>query len=93
MLHDKEKDESKIIDISCLLDGRVIDTYEDLRTEMSKLWNVRKVVKLPIVIGALGTLCKKFKKQIEGIEMRQESSLQKTLILGTAKIIRGALDT
>ena len=46
MLHDKEKNECKIIDVSCPFDGRVIDReeekkgkYEDLRREVTKLWS------------------------------------------------------
>ena len=61
---------------------------------MAKLWSVRKVVIKPIVIGALGTLSRNFKKYVEGFEMRQLTSLlQKTCILGTAEIIRRTLDT
>ena len=52
----------------CPFDGRVIEreeerreNYKDLRRDMAKLWNVRKVVIIPIIIGALGTLSKKFK--------------------------------
>ena len=65
VIHDKEKNECKIIDVSCPFDGRVIEReeekgekYEDLRMEVTKLWNVRKVVIIPIIIGALGTLSK-----------------------------------
>ena len=61
---------------------------------MAKLWSVRKVVTTLIVIGALGTLSRNFKRCVEGLEMGQLTSLlQKTCILGTAKIIRRALDT
>ena len=87
--------------MSCPFDRRVIDReeekkgkYEDLRREVAKLWSVRKVVIIPIVIGALGTLSRNFKKYVEGLEMRQLTSLlQKTCILGTAEIIRRTLDT
>ena len=61
---------------------------------MAKLWSVKKVVIIPIVVGALGTLSRNFKKYVEGLEMRQLTSLlQKTCILGTVKIIRRTLDT
>ena len=101
VIHDKEKNETKIIDVSCPFDGRLIEReeekrekYEDLRREVAKLWNVRKVVIIPIIIGALGTLSKNFKRYVEQLEMGQMTSLlQKTCVLGTAKIIRRTLDT
>ena len=53
------------MDVACPFDGRVIEReeekrekYEDLRGEVAKIWNVRKVVKIPVIIGALGTLSK-----------------------------------
>ena len=68
------------------------EKYKDLRREVAKLWNVRKVVIIPIIIGA--TLSKNFKRYVEQLEMGQMTSLlQKTCVLGTAKIIRRALDT
>ena len=61
---------------------------------MAKLWNVRKVVIIPIIIGALGTLSKNFKRYVEQLEMGQMTSLlQKICVLGTTKIIRRTLDT
>ena len=49
---------------------------------------------IPIIIGALGTLSKNFKRYVEQLEMGQMTSLlQKTCVLGTAKIIRRTLDT
>ena len=101
VLHDKEKNESKIIDVACPFDGRVIEReeekrekYEDLRREVAKQWNVRKVVTISVIIGVLGTLSKNFKKYVEQLEMRQlPSLLQKTCVLGTAKILRRTLDT
>ena len=55
---------------------------------MAKLWSVRKVVIIPIVIGALGTLSRNFKKYVEGLEMRQLTSLlQKSCILGTEILV------
>ena len=49
---------------------------------------------IPIIIGALGTLSKNFKRYVEQLEMGQMTALlQKTCVLGTAKIIRRTLDT
>ena len=49
---------------------------------------------ISIIIGAPGTLSKNFKRYVEQLEMGEMTSLlQKTCILGTAKIIRRTLDT
>ena len=47
---------------------------------------MKKVVVIPIVVGALGTITTKFEKYIEslGIEIRIEH-VQKSTLLGTAK--------
>ena len=66
------------------------ENNEDLRREMATIWSVRKVVITPIIIGALATLSKNFKGYIEELEMRHMTSLlQKTCVLGAAKVIRG----
>ena len=53
---------------------------------------MKKVVVIPIAVGALGTKTTKFEKYIEslGIKIRIEH-VQKSALLGTAKIIRRAL--
>ena len=50
---------------------------------------MKKVVVIPIVVGALGTITTKFEEYIEslGIEIRIEC-IQKSALLGTASIIR-----
>ena len=35
-----------------------IDHYQDLKVEVQKIWNCRRVSVIPIVIGALGTASK-----------------------------------
>ena len=49
---------------------------------------------VPVVIRALGTVSKKLKKWIErlGIKLKIEH-LQKTLILGTARMLRNTLES
>ena len=70
------------------------EKYEDLRRDVATICSVRKVVIIPIIIAALGTLSKNFKGYIEELEMRPMTSLlQKTYVLGTAKVIRRTLDT
>ena len=53
---------------------------------------MKKVVVIPIVVGALGTITAKFEKHTEnlGIEVRVEH-VQKSALLGAARIIRKVL--
>ena len=55
---------------------------------------MKKVVVIPIIVGALGIITKKFEKYIEnlGIEIRIEN-VQKSALLGRARIISTLLST
>ena len=93
---DKISKEVKVIDIAIPGDVRVcekelekINKYKLLKDEIARLWNVRKVTVIPIVIGALGAITTRFEKFVmeAGIELRVEH-VQKTALLGTARILR-----
>ena len=58
------------------------------------MWELRKVEVVPIVVGALGAVTENIEKWIKklGITVRLEH-LQKTALLGTARIIRRHLNT
>ena len=45
------------------------DKYLDLARKQKKTWNM-KVMRIPIVIGALGIIPKVFVKELEDLEMR-----------------------
>ena len=66
--------------------------YSLLKDEIARLGQMKKVVVIPIVVGALGTITTKFEKYIEslGIEIKIEH-VQKSALLGTARIIRRVL--
>ena len=55
---------------------------------------MKKVTVIPVVIGALGAVSKEFDKWIEkiGIDLRT-GHVQKTALLGTARILRKVLET
>ena len=56
--------------------------------ELQKVWNV-KVVVIPAVTNALGTMSKKIPHYIKQIDIPTDIvSIQKTAILGTAYILR-----
>ena len=63
-----------------------------LKNEVAKLLQMKKVAEIAIVVGVLGTIATKFEKYIEslGIEIRLQH-VQKSALLGTARIIRKVL--
>ena len=91
--------EIMILDVAIPRDTRVCDKeqeriakYSLLKDEIARLWQMKKIVVVPIVVGALGTVTTKFEKYTEslGIEIRIEN-VQKSALLGTARIIRKVL--
>ena len=69
-----------------------ITKYRDLEIETQKCWNLKKIRTIPIVIGALGTVCKNISKRIETISPNAEFKIiQKTALLGSAHILRNFL--
>ena len=67
--------------------------YSELKYEIAKIWKMRKVEVIPVVIGALGTVTKHFEKWIEKLDLDLTiEALQKPRLFGTARIIRKVLD-
>jgi hypothetical protein len=61
--------------------------YEDLTTEIQRMWNVKTNV-IPVIIGATGTIPKSFRKYLSNVPgIHEVKELQKTAILGTAHIL------
>ena len=88
-----------IIDVVIPGDTRVCDKKREkieknslLQDKIARLWQMKKVGVIPIVVGALGIITTKFEKYIEslGIEIRIEH-VQTSALLGTAKVIRNVL--
>ena len=70
--------------------GKILK-YKDLTIEMQRMWNV-KIKVIPVIIGATGTISKKFRKYVSNIPGRHEvKELQKIAIFGTAHILRKVL--
>ena len=63
-----------------------------LKVKIARLWQMKKVFVIPIVVGALGTITTDFEKYIKslGIEIRIDH-VQKSALLVTARIIRKVL--
>ena len=70
-----------------------MEKYQKLKREIGKIWSCRKVIVVPIVIGALGTFSKNLKTSFKKIGLDYTLLLQKASLLGTARILRRTLDT
>ena len=88
--------EVRIVDIAIPVDARVcekeiekIDKHKPLKDEVARLWNMRKVTVIPIVVGALGTISSRFEKFMKevGKNIRVEH-VQKSAMLGKARILK-----
>ena len=97
---DKNERKCVIIDVAIPGDSRVnskeeekIEKYQNLKQEIIKMWGMRKVEVIPIVIGVLGAISKKFTNWIKKLEISiKVEHMQKTLLLGTARILRKVLN-
>ena len=69
-----------------------LEKYQLLKDEIAEVWRMRKVIVVPVVIGALGAVSVNFKEYMKriGVNVRLEV-IQKTALLGTAKILRKVL--
>ena len=77
-IEDKEKDK--------------IQKYQDLGGELQKIWNV-KVKIIPLVVGSLGAIPKQFGNRLKQIGIAVGTAqVQKTVLLGTARILRRLLE-
>ena len=96
---DKKQREVVIIDVAIPGDDRVKDKelekvkkYQLLKDEIAKVWQMRKVIVVPVVIGALGAVSVNFKEYMRQIGVKVRLAvIQKTALLGTAKILRKVL--
>ena len=67
--------------------------YSELKYEIARIWKVRKVEGLPVVIGALGTVTKAFEKRIEKLDFDLTiEALQKPCLFRASRIIWKVLD-
>ena len=64
-----------------------------MKYEIARMWRMKDVEVIPVVIGALGTVTKQFEKWIQKLDLEiTVEMLQKPCLLGTARIIRKVLD-
>ena len=98
LLIKKESNECMIIDVANPGDHNVekkqfekINNYAELRLEISRMWN-KKTTVVPVIIGALGSVPHKLGKYLNILEIKYDlQTLQKSVLLGTANILRKVL--
>ena len=66
--------------------------YQLLKDEISKVWRMRKVLVVPVVIEALGAVSINFKEYMKrmGVNVRLEV-IQKTALLGITRVLKKVL--
>jgi hypothetical protein len=95
---DYERGTCMLLDVAIPGDGNAIQKeaekilkYKDLTIEIQRMWNVKTRV-IPVIIGATGTISKSFRKYVSTVLGNHEfKEIQKTVILGTAHILRKVL--
>ena len=75
-------------------EGEKIEKYQDLKREIGKLWGIRHLYVVPVVVGAFGVINKRLDAWPEklGVTIRMRL-LQKTALLGTTGILRKLLES
>ena len=70
-----------------------IEKYQNVKREIQRLWNLKKIDVIPVVLGALGSFTKNFEKYLDKIGIKIDlHAVQKTILLGTARILRKVLE-
>ena len=62
-----------------------VEKYQNLRREIKRIWNMRSVIVVPVIVIALRRITKNLHAWLEKL------LLQKTKLLGTARILRKVL--
>ena len=100
ILIDKKERKGIIINIAIPAEVRVggkerekMEKYQDLKREIVRLQKLKMVEVVPVVIGALESVTKEFDEWIENLGITNNVGvMQKTALLGTARILRKVLE-
>ena len=69
--------------------SKKVEKYQDLKREIRKLWEIRRVEVVPVVVGALGAENKREDTWLGKLGITINTGLlQKTALLRTARILR-----
>ena len=96
---DKKERSCKIINFAVSVDSRIeekekdkIEKYQDLGKELQKVWNVNVKI-IPLVVGSLGAIPKQFGNRFKQVGIAVGTAqVQKTVLLGTATILKKVLE-
>ena len=70
-----------------------IEKHQNLKREMWRPWNVKKIDVIPVVLWALGSVTKDFEEYLDKIGIKIDlHTVQETALLGTARILRKVLE-
>ena len=90
---DKKEQNGIIIDIAVPADERVeekekVEKYQNLKKEIKRLWNLRNVEIVPVVIRAIGSVSTEFDRRMGKLGITcNVGVMQKIALLGTARIL------
>jgi hypothetical protein len=96
---DKSAKKVTLIDMAIPADKNILEKekekvakYQDLKMELQRIWKM-KVKVVPVVIGALGSVPKDQRQWLKELDLEESDcvAMQKTALLGTAKILRKTL--
>ena len=63
-----------------------IDKYKMLKGEITRMWSMKKVIVVPVVVGALGAISTGFEKYVAAIETEMKvEHAQKNSLIGNSK--------
>ena len=100
ILVDKKVKSCVIIDVAVPGDFRIrekeikkVEKYQNLKRELKRLWSLKKVEIVPMVVGALGCISKGFSGWMDTFGIKLNVGIvQKSVLLETARILRKVLD-
>ena len=100
ILVDKKAKSCLIIDVAIPGDCGVrekeiekIEKYQNLKRELKRLWSLKKIEVVPVVVGALGYISKGFSGWMDTLGIKLNVRMvQKSVLLGIARILRKVLD-
>ena len=92
-MEDKKAKFSVIIDVALPGDCRIrekeiekIVKYQNLTEELKRLWSLKKVEVVPVVLGTLGCISKGFSRCMDTLGIKLNVGMaQKSVLLGTTR--------
>ena len=96
---DKLQKKAVVTDVAISSDGNIkkkenkkLEKYQGLNEEVEKMWELKAAV-VSVIIKAVGAVTPKLGERVQHIlETTSEISVQKSTVLGTAKILRRTLE-